>query len=118
MFRCYLRKKGENIFISGQPGTGKTGSVNYILQHLESEGAKFLSAESEACDATKSKSKNSTKPVQVLRTNAMGFKNTKDLFQFIYEKLRDPKESSKKLPLDTSELLLRITKQAETHAFT
>jgi len=117
LIRCYLRKKGENIFISGQPGTGKTGSVNFILQKLESEGISFLYPDTENCDSM-NKLANPKKTLRVLRANAMGFKSTKDLLMFLYDKLSGAKETPKKLSWEIPELLKRISKLVEEGPFT
>lgn len=83
--------KGENIFLSGQPGTGKTCSINYILSSLEKEGLSFLTSEPE-----KKKTKSNKKQIKILKLNAMNFKNTKEMFGHLIENLSD------KAPIDRS----------------
>ncbi len=93
--------------------------MNFILQKLESEGVSFLCPETENHDPNKfGDAKNPKKSLQVFRTNAMGFKSTKDLLVFLYERLTASKETPKKLALEMPELLKRINKQIEEGPFT
>lgn len=102
-----MNNQGENIFISGQPGTGKTASVRHILDNLEKFGVSLLATnEIEVpCD----------KKVKIIRLNAMNFKTLKSLLLEIINHI-SPLESNQTYPANVTvaELIQAVVQMVET----
>ena len=81
-YSCIEQKKSANVFVSGQPGTGKTLCVSHVIDELQNGRVSIPS--SPTSKAPKGKSNVSIKSIS---TNAMSHTSPKELFAEISKQI-------------------------------
>ena len=79
----YTQGSYSSLYISGMPGTGKTESVNRVIDILQNQ--------------TKKDSNNINKLFQIIYINGIEYSNPKNVFKTIYEKLFIKKSNTKSI---------------------
>ena len=74
----------DNLFISGNPGSGKTMVVNHILDNLERDGINYLKGKLANEKITPTKY---AKKFNIIKLNAMSFKNPLEIYLSLLQRI-------------------------------
>jgi len=106
ILNCIKKKKYDSLFISGNPGTGKTMTISYVLRKLEELGPECFR---ESLDENDLKGVEFPSKIKTFKFNAMNYKNPQDIvvdmmesFNFVTpsKKIKSATSTSTRLTID------------------